>query len=175
MERKFMNVVKAGSAIKQLVSNVEGKEYGFTHVPVNIKTSLGLDDYAIFLIYPKDKEEEMLAEVNEKFKNHDVGGLLEPSENYVQLAFFELDDTPFYSRKITFSSDGERLTKGEMASCIVDPKYNYISDVMNRWIQFDKTLEVHKDDDIYQYIDCISQKRVKKEGFVKRLFKTKKD
>ncbi|MBQ6538921.1 MAG: hypothetical protein IJL76_01435 [Bacilli bacterium] len=175
MARKFMDITKAGCAIKILVSNIEGKEYAFTHVPVNIKTSSGLDSYEILLLYPKDKEEEMLAEVNKKFEKHDVGGLLEPSENYVQLAFFEADELPFYKRKITFSTEFEPIKKGEMVSCIVDSKFNYIDEVMNRWFAFDEKLEVHKDDDIYQYIDCISKKREKKEKFVKRLFKSKKD
>ena len=175
MSRKFIEVTKAGCAIKMLVSNVERKEYDFTHVPIDIKTSAGIESYEIFLLYPHGKEEDMLNEVNEKFKDHDVGALLEPSENFVQLAFFEADDVPFYSRRITFTAEIDPLKRGEMVSCIIDPKFKYINEAMNRWFAFDEKLEVHKDDDIYQYIDCISKKREKKDKFVKRLFKSKKD
>ena len=76
-----------------------------------------------------------------------------------------------------FRSDIKDLssTKGKIVSFIVDPKYKYIDDVMNRWFIFEEKLEVKKDDDIYQFIDVISKKRNKKESFVKKLFKGKVD
>ena len=175
MKRKFLDCVTAGCAIKQLVSNVEGKEYEFTHVPVDIKTSNKLEKYDVFLIYQKDKYDEMVQEVEDKFREQDVLGFLSPSENYVQLAFFPEENMQFYNHSITFSKEGDPVEKGQMISCIVDSDYEYINDVMNRWFKFDESLEVHKRDDIYQYIDCISKKRVKKESFVKKLFKNKND
>ena len=172
MKKNFLEITKASSAITQLVSNVEGVEYKTDYIPVDIKVSGGLETYIVFLIYKDNNKETMLEEISDKFKDHDVRGFLDPSENYVQIAFFPEDHSPRYKRSITFSTNHEIKDRADMVSCIVDPKYTYIDEVMNRWFDFDEKLEVHKDDDIYQYIDSISKKYEKK-SFVKKLFKNK--
>lgn len=170
MKNNYINVITAGNAIRDLVSNVENKDYTFTHVPVDIEVGSKLDTYNIFLLYEKDKYNEMIQEVKEKFTTHDFDSFLEPSNNYVQLGIYKDTGMKFYKYKISFDPTEDPIQDNQIVSCIVDPKYTYINDVMNRWVEFDKKLEVHKSDDIYQFIDCISKKNEKKDSFVKRLF-----
>lgn len=171
MNKNYLDVITAGSAIKDLVSNVEEKEYVFTHVPVDINVSNRLDTYNIILLYEKDRYENMKQEIEERFATHDFDSFLEPSNNYIQLGIYRDTGKDFYKYKISFDQTIDPVEDTEMVSCIVDPKYIYINDVMNRWFEFDKKLEVHKSDDIYQFIDCISKKRDKKGKVVKKLLK----
>lgn len=170
MKNNYINVITAGSAIKDLVSNVEDKQYEFTHVPVEIEVGSKLDTYNIILLYEKDSYDEMKREIEEKFVKHDFDTFLEPSNNYIQLGIYKEIGMNFYKYNISFDQTDDPINNNEIVSCIVDPKYSYINDVMNRWVEFDKKLEVHKSDDIYQFIDCISKKNEKKDSFVKRLF-----
>lgn len=174
MKKNFIDLVTAGSAIKQLVSNVEGTDYDFSFIPVDVKLSNRMEHFQMFVIYKKGNYDEVVNEINKKVSIDIIDSFLKPSENYVQIAFYESDDTPNYKRSITFCDSDEKLQKYEMQSCIVDENYQYINNVMNRWFAFDEKLEVHKSDDIYQFIDCVSKKQVKKEkGFGKKLFKKK--
>ena len=173
MKKDFLDVVKAGTAIKQLVSNVEKEEYDFGFFPVEMKLHSDSETYDIFALYKKGEKEKAAEEINEKFDEKNTSAFLTPSENYIQIAFFEEDELPLYKRSITFKNNGNKLQKGEIVSIIVDPKYEYIDEVMNRYLEFEDKLEVKKDDDIYQYIDCISKERTKKNSFVKKLFKNK--
>ena len=170
-KRKYLNVITAGNAIRDLVSNVEGKDYTFTHVPVEIEVNSKLDTYNIFLLYEKDKYNEMLTEVKEKFAGHNFDTFLETSNNYIQLGMYKDIGKEFYKYQICFDQTEDPVNENQIVSFIVDPKYSYINDAMNRWYEFDKKLDVHKSDDIYQYIYSISHKEEKRDSFIKRLFK----
>ena len=131
MKKNFINLVTAGSAIKQLVSNVEGTDYDFSFIPVDVKLSNRMEHFQMFVIYKKDDYDKVVNEINEKMAIDVVDSFLKPSENYVQIAFYESDDTPNYKRSITFGDNDEKLQKYEVKSCIVDENYQYINTVMN--------------------------------------------
>lgn len=172
MRRGFMDVTTARAAIKDLVTNIEGVEYDTTYIPVTMKVNRGYEPYNILVLYQRGKYEEMLEEVDENFKEGSVDALLKPSKNYVQLAFFESDENiPNYDRFIGFSRNNEKLEKNETKSFIVDPKYTYIDDVMNKWFEFEDKIDIRSTDDVFQYINAVSKKGLRK-GFVKRLFKS---
>lgn len=173
MKKGFLDITTARTAIRDLVSNIEGIEYDTTYIPVTLKVAGGFQNYNVLVLYKKGNYEEMLEEINNKFKNENVDALLKPSENYIQLAFFEQDDNiPNYKRVMCFKQNNDRFEKNEMLSFIVDPKYAYIDDVMNKWFEFEEELDIKKSDDIYQFIDVISKKKMKKDKFVKKLFRS---
>lgn len=169
--RKYISVITAGNAIRDLVSNLENKDYTYTHIPVDIEVDSKIDTYNIFLIHEKDKYNEMIQEVKEKFTTHDFDSFLEPSNNYVQLGIYKDTGMKFYKYKISFDQTEDPIQDNQIVSCIVDPKYTYINDVMNRWFRFENTLDVHKSDDIYQFIYSISHKEEKNKSFIKKILK----
>ncbi len=172
MKRGFLDVTTARAAIKDLVSNIEGVEYDTTYIPVNIKVNGGFVTYNILVLYKRGRYDEMLEEIYNNFKEGKVESLLKPSNNYVQLAIFEEDEKiPNNNRFIGFERTPVMLEKNEMVSLIVDPKYAYIDDIMKKWFNFEEKLDIKSDDDIFRYVDVISRKRIKKDSFVKRLFK----
>ena len=172
MKKGFLDVTTARAAIKDLVTNVEGVEYDTTFIPVNMKVSGGFVPYNVLVLYKRGKYEEMLEEIYKNFEGGKVDALLKPSDNYVQLAIFEIDENiPNYDRAIRFSKTTDRLDKNEMTSFIVDPKYAYRDEVMKKWFVFEEKLDIKNDDDIFRYVDAVSRKGLKKYGFVKRLFR----
>ncbi len=173
MRKGFLDITTARAAIKDLVTNIEGVEYDTTYIPVDMKVSRRLVPYNILVLYKRGKYEEMLEEVEKNFEGGKVDALLKPSENYVQLAFFEVDENiPNYERSIGFTRTKERLNKNEMISFIVDPKYAYIDNVMNKWFDFEEKIDIKRDDDIFQYINVASKKESRRNGFVKKLFRS---
>ena len=173
MEEKSLNVITARAAISQLVSNVEGEEYTTEFIPVDVRVGKNMEQFYLLSLFKKDNRDLAIKEINKNIEENDTTAFLNPSENFVQLGLIEDDGIPFYNYKMIFDMNNISSTKGKIVSFIVDPKYKYIDDVMNRWFRFEEKLEVKKDDDIYQFIDVISRKRNKKDNFVKKLFKSK--
>ncbi len=187
--RKYISVITAGNAVRDLVSNIEGKNYSYTHVPVKVEVGSELETYNIFLLYETDidvqhvkneeeynelleeKYNEMLKAVEEKFATHNSDAFLEPSDKYIQLGICKDTGKEFYKYKICFDQTEDPVNENQFVSFIVDPKYSYINSAMNRWYKFDEKLDIHKSDDIYQFIYYLSHKEEKKESFVKKLFK----
>ena len=66
MKKNFIDLVTAGSAIKQLVSNVEGTDYDFSFIPVDVKLSHRMEHFQMFVIYKKDDYDKVVNEINEK-------------------------------------------------------------------------------------------------------------
>jgi hypothetical protein len=172
MRKGFLDVTTARAAIKDLVTNIEGVEYDTTYIPVNMKVSGGFVPYNVLVLYKRGKYEEMLEEIYNNFEGGKVDALLKPSENYIQLAIFEIDENiPNYDRSIRFSKTTDRLDKNEMTSFIVDPKYAYIDDVMNKWFAYEEKIDIKRDDDIFRYVNAASKKGFRKNAFVKKLFR----
>ena len=173
MRKGFLDVTTARAAIKDLVTNIEGIEYDTTYIPVNLRVNSRFVPYNILVLYQRGKYEEMLEEIDKKFEEGKIDALLKPSDNYIQLSFFEENENIHnYDRFIRFSKANDGLEKNEMISFIVDSKYSYIDDVMNKWFDFEEKLDIKRDDDIFRYIDSISKKGFRKNGFVKKLFRS---
>lgn len=175
MEEKSLDVITARTAISQLVSNVEEEEYTTEFIPVEVRVGNNIEQFYVLSLFKKDNRDLAVEEINKNVKENGTDTFLNPSENFVQLGLIEDAGIPFYSYKMIFDLKNIPSSDGKIVSFIVDPKYKYIDDVMNRWFIFEEKLEVKKDDDIYQFIDVISKKRNKKESFVKKLFKSKVD
>ncbi|MBQ3468616.1 MAG: hypothetical protein IJH18_00945 [Bacilli bacterium] len=166
--KNYDRVLEVLNATCDFLSTYEGKSYEGSIIPVKLEFNDNLLERGLVVVYEKDKKKLARAEIEEKFEDNDIAGLLTPSKNYIQLACIK-DKT--ITTNITF--DGECVITDCIGPAgVIDPKYSVINDMFEDWYITKEQLGKHlKYDDIYQHAYVYAEMLKRRE---KKMAKTKR-
>lgn len=166
--QKYDRVLEVLNATCDFLSTYEGKSYEGSIIPVELDFNGHLHRRNLVVVYERNKKELARAEIEDKFEDNDIAGLLEPSKNYIQLACIK---DKIITANISF--DGECPATDEIGPAgVIDPKYSVINDMFEDWYITKEQLGKHlRYDDIYQHAYVYAEMLKRHE---KKMAKTKR-
>ena len=168
---RFLDFDDSVYAIAYLIEKIEGKTYSVKEFstklyqptyPIPSKPNYSIPkeyDYKICYLVTEEKEEEALQELKSRFTISDINnednyyniieGLRNPSENYIQIAYYKKNNP----KKIDFTFNNFACAKAEQDTFIIsqlcDERYAYILDYVEMLIEHrldDDNLQISLDE-----------------------------